>query len=269
MKTTSITSGAVVISFSLLLSGCAASMHARNVEKEPSVLVDPSVLTKGGDNQMLYRYTNPKVDVRKYNKIMIDPVLVEKPGKLGSKERENYQRLADSARYYLISELAKDYPIVKTPEPDTMRIQMGIIDADSSKPIRNLTSRIVPIGMGISLAKYAITGKESGVGEITIEFKATDAMTGELLAAGLDRRVGGLDVTGIYNIWHHADAALKYWAQQGRYALCMRRGTTLCVYPDSSVRFRRLPVFGTESEDGFGECLASWGGGDISILSKL
>ena len=45
--------------------------------------------------------------------------------------------------------------------------------------------------------KYGASGKQSGVGEITGEFKVTDAMTGELLGAALDRRVGGKDVKGV------------------------------------------------------------------------
>lgn len=215
----------------LLLGGCGASMQARSVDVKQSLLVNPAILEKGTGDQALYRYVNPKIDVKQYARIMIDPVLIEKQGELDAKERENYQKLANNAYVYLTEELGKDYRIVQSPEPGTMRIQMAIIDADSSKTVRNVTSSVIPVGIAISLAKYAATGKQSGVGEITAEFRVTDAMNGELLAAGLDKRVGGKDVSGVFDSWHHADAALKYWAQRGRYVLCTGRGETGCIKP--------------------------------------
>ena len=227
------TAGASVAFFllALLLGGCGASMQARSVDVKKSLLVNPSILEKGTGDQAIYRYVNPKADIKRYSKIMIDPVLIEKEAELDAKELENYQKLANNAYVYLTQELEKDYRIVQIPEPGTMRIQIGIIDADSSKPGRNILSTVMPIGIGLSLVKYGATGKQSGVGEITGECKVTDAMTGELLGAALDRRVGGKDVKGIVDTWHNADAALKYWAQRARYVLCTGRGGTDCVKP--------------------------------------
>ncbi len=232
MNTVTTKSGLVMFSaLALLLSGCGGSMQARSVDVKQSLLVNPAILEKGTGEQALYRYVNPKADVKKYTKIMVDPVLIEKQGELDADERENYQKLANNAYVYLTQELEKDYKIVHGPEPATMRIQIAIIDADTSKPVRNVTSTIVPIGMAISLTKYAATGKQTGVGEITAEFKATDAMTGELLGAAIDRRVGGKSFSGMFDSRHNADEALKYWAQRGRYVLCKERGGTDCVKP--------------------------------------
>lgn len=215
----------------MLLGGCRAGMQARDVDVKQSLLVNPSILVKGSGDQALYRYINLQADIKQYTKIMIDPVLVDKQGELDAKERENYQKLANNAYVYLNQELKQDYKIIQTPEPKALRIQMAIIDADSSKPVCNITSTIIPIGIGLSLVKYGATGKQSGVGEITGEFKVTDAMSGELLGAALDRRVGGKDIEGIFDTWHHADAAVQYWAKRLRYVLCIGRGSTDCVKP--------------------------------------
>ena len=232
MNTVTTKSGLVVLSaLALLLSGCGGSMQARSVEVKQSLLFNPAILEKGTGDQALYRYVNPKIDVKKYSRIMVDPVLIEKQGELDADERENYQKLANNAYVYLTQELGNDYKIVQAPEPGTMRIQMAIVDADNAKPVRNVTSTIIPIGMAITLTKYAATGKPAGVGEITAEFKVTDASTGELLAAGIDKRVGGKDISGMFDTWHNADEALKYWAQRGRYVLCVERGGKDCVKP--------------------------------------
>ncbi len=220
-----------IVVCTFMLSACGASYQARSVNVKESVLVNPSVLKKGGNDQALYRYVNPDLKMSQYTKLIIDPVLIVKDAQLDEKERENYQKLANNAFVYLNQELKKDYQIVSTPEPGTMRIQFAIIDADSSKPVRNVLSSIMPIGIGLSLVKYAATGKQSGVGDITGEVKITDAMTGTLLGAALDSRVGGKDPKGIVDTWYNADQALLYWAKQVRYVMCNERGGSDCVKP--------------------------------------
>ena len=108
---------------------------------------------------------------------------------------------------------------------------MAIIDADSSEPVRNLLSSVNPVGMAVSAVRYGATGKQSGVGEISVEYQFTDATTGELLGAAVDRRVGGKAAQGIWDTWYNADEALQYWAQKARYDLCAKRGGTNCEKP--------------------------------------
>jgi hypothetical protein len=222
----------MVVAVALQMSGCGVgSYQARSVDVKEARLVNPDILVQGTDDKALYRYVNPKVDVKQYTMVMIDPVLVQKDAVLDKDERENYQKLANNAYVYVTQALAKDYRIVKAPEPGTMRIQMAIVDADSSKPVRNTLSTIVPVGMALSLVKYTATGKQAGVGEITMEIKITDASTGELLGAALDRRVGGKELSKLWSGWHNADDALQYWAKKVSFALCDMRGGTNCVKP--------------------------------------
>jgi hypothetical protein len=112
-----------------------------------------------------------------------------------------------------------------------LRIQLAILDADPSSRVSNILTSVIPIGIGISAIKGASTGKQSGVGEITVEFKISDAMTGELLGAAVDRRVGGKDVGGMFDSWYNADVALKYWAKRARFVLCSEGGRANCVKP--------------------------------------
>ena len=232
MKTITAASASVAcFVFASLLGGCGASMQARSVDLKNSLLVDPSILKKGTGGDSLYYYVSPKVGATRHPKIMIDPVLILKQGQLDAGDRENCQKLADNAYVYLTQELQRDYQIVQAPEPGTLRYQLAIIDADNSNPVTNILSSITPSGIGVSLVKYGFTGKLTGVGEITCEVKVTDAMTGELLGAALDRRVGGKDLNGVFDTWSHADAALKYWVQRSRYTFCVARGGTGCVKP--------------------------------------
>jgi hypothetical protein len=220
-----------VIAAALLLGGCGGSYQARNVDIKQSLLVSPSILTPGTGDQALYRYIAPNVNVKNYTKVMIDPVIIGKSGELDAGELEDYQKLANNGYVYLVQELQKDYTVVQSPQAGTFRVQLAIIDADTSKPVRNLTSSVTPIGIGLNIVKTGATGKEMGVGEITAEMKITDAMTGQLLAAALDRRVGGKAAQGILDTWYNADQALQYWAKRLSYVLCTSRGGAGCGQP--------------------------------------
>ena len=73
-----------------------------------------------------------------------------------------------------------------------------------------------PVGAGLSLARYVATGKPTAVGEITIEILMTDSITGAVLGAGIDRRVGTQNVREAIDVWHTANDALVKWAERIR-----------------------------------------------------
>jgi len=216
----------------LMLVGCGSGYHARDMELR-TTLVNPSILEKGTGDEALYRYINKKVDVHKYTKVLLDPVMITKEGKLDAETMANYQKLADNAYSLLAAELGKDYTLVKSPEAGCMRLQLGILDADPSSPVRNVLSSLTPIGMVVNLVTYSSTGKPSGVGEISMEMKVTDAMSGELLGAVADRRVGGENPDSVVDTWADANAGLEWWAKRTRFFLCMARtGGVGCVKPE-------------------------------------
>jgi len=216
----------------LMLAGCGSGYHARDMPLR-TTLVNPSILERGTGDEALYRYINKSIDVHKYHSILLDPVMITKDGTLDAETRANYQKLADNAYSLLAAELGKDYKLVKTPEAGCMRLQMGILDADPSSPVSNVLSSLTPIGMVVNLVTYSSTGKPSGVGEISMEMKVTDAVSGELLGAAVDRRVGGENPDSVVNTWADANSGLEWWAKRTRFFLCMARtGGVGCEKPE-------------------------------------
>ncbi len=215
----------------LLLGACSGSYQARNVDLGDSLLVNPRILKAGTGDQALYRYKNPAADFSKYAQVMIEPVLISKSADLDADERANYRTLAHNGFIYLVQELEKYFIVVKNPGPNTMRVQMAIVDADTSKPVRTILS-FTPIGIGLNILKYTATGKQTAVGEITGEVKITDAATGQVLGAALDRRVGGKNPKDIYDVWYNADSGIHYWAKKVAFVLCQEAGKLNCVSPD-------------------------------------
>ena len=215
-----------------LLVGCASSLQARKVDVAQAVLVDPSILEKGTEGQPLYRYVKPNVDWKMYNAVIIDPVIVYQAAAMDAETRENFQTLANNAFVFFTKELGKEVTVVTAPGPGTLRVQFAIVSAEKSGAVTNFLTTIVPVGMVLSTGKYAATGKPMGVGEITGEGRITDASTGELLAAALDKRVGGKQLRGVFNTWQDADSGLQYWAELMRYRLCQFRGGASCAKPN-------------------------------------
>jgi hypothetical protein len=203
-----------------LIAGCGATMQARSVDVSDTFLVNPKILVKGGPDQALLRYVDPAVDFKKYSKMIIDPVIIYKEGEMDADNRANNQTLANNLYAYLTQELGKDVKIVTTAEPGTMRLQTAIVNADKTKIVRNILTTVVPVGMVISTGQYVATGKPSSTGSITGEGRVTDAMTGQLLAMGVDKQVGGKSFGSMTDSWYSADEGMKHWAKMLRYNAC-------------------------------------------------
>ena len=99
--------------------------------------------------------------------------------------------LADSFHAELYDKLSKYFEMVDTFQPGTIRLQVAIIHGEKHVVGLSFISKVVPQARAANLLWSFATGKPAFTGLVDIEFKATDADTGELLWAGADRRVGG------------------------------------------------------------------------------
>ena len=69
-----------------------------------------------------------------------------------------------------------------------MRLRVGITEAGKNIPVLDNLTAAIPTAMVLSKGKKYIGGTEAFVGKATIEGELADSQTGELLAAGVDRR---------------------------------------------------------------------------------
>lgn len=222
----------VLVVVAALLGGCMTTRQERSMEPK-GFLVDPAILSRGEDDQALYRYRNPAVDLKKYPKVIIEPVKFYKPANASPEELADLNKLANNFNGYLFRELAKEFFIMKEPEVGTLRIETAITEAGKSSPGMDFISTVLPVGLAVSMVKDFSTGKPASVGEISGELKITDAMTGELVAAAVDSRMGGKTLKGIFSSWSDADNAMEYWAVKLRYVLCMEWGLKKCDKPSN------------------------------------
>jgi hypothetical protein len=216
-----------------LISGCGETRQTRRVQ-QTGFLGDYSFLRKGGKGEPLYIYKNPSVNWASYKKVWLDRVTYWRgpDSKREKISQADLRRFLNNFHNLLFDNLALDYQIVDKPGPGTLHIQVAVTKIEKSWVVLDAASTVVPLSRAASTVKEVITGKPAFVGEMSIEGKITDAQTGKLLAAAVDRRAGRKKLSSFeFKSWNDVDEAMKFWATQLRYRLCGWRRGSNCVPP--------------------------------------
>jgi len=213
---------ALLVPFAFLV-GCGAQNpigeETVRVDKvrRAGFLSDYSILRKGGEGEASLVYWNRNVDLSTYDKMMIDPVTIwlapdSDLKKVSPKERS---KLADEFHSALVEELGKQFELVDEAGPGTMRLRVGLTDAEKSSPTLDTISTYIPQVRLIQSITSIASDTAGFVGEASTEAELRDASTGTLLAAGVDRRAGTKAIAdGTFSSWNDARAAFEAWAKQ-------------------------------------------------------
>jgi hypothetical protein len=138
----------------------------------------------------------------------------------GGESNEHSQILLNYFFNKLHLELSKHFELVDHPGPNTVRFQFALTDYEQSWVALDMISTIVPQMRVITELKGLATGKPSFVGEVQGEVKVTDAGNGKVLAAGIDRRVGGKILSKGMDNWADVKNTLDFWSLQTAYRSC-------------------------------------------------
>jgi len=214
----------------LMLAGCGSSRRADDALPQ-GFIGDYSMLTPGEEGQAVLRYVNEGADWAKYDKVLVDPVTVWKSARAGGVPEEDLQTAANFMYAQLRQELGKDFELVTAPGPDTLRVTAALTDAEPANQTMVVVSNVVPFAIATSGAYEYVTGEPTWQGQAAAEAKITDAQTGELLAAAVDRRMGGRSMASAETSWTDVNNILAYWAQLVRFRLCEQQGRAGCERP--------------------------------------
>lgn len=166
----------------------------------------------GSGQEAMLAYTNPAANFASYNKIMIAPVTfwADSDSRVSSADQ---QTLCNYAYNVLQADFSKNFILVDEPGPGVAKLSAALSDATSAVPGLRSISVVVPQARALSLIKMAATGTYAFVGSATGEAKLTDSVSGQLLAAWADQRMGGASIKNI-NVfqWGDAQNVMDYWA---------------------------------------------------------
>jgi len=160
------------------------------------------------------RYVDSSAAWKQYTKVMIHPVMFWAGDDVKVSPKDQTQ-LANYFYASLEKQLATKYQIATEPGPGVMTLTVAIEDASSATPVLRTISMLVPQARALATLKYVATGTYPFVGSAQAEAKVTDSLTGQVLAAGVDRRVGGGSLATAAQ-WQLGDAenAIDAWSAQ-------------------------------------------------------
>src|SRR5574338_338959 len=215
----------------LLVFCCMALLNGRlNAAEQSGFLGDYSMLRPGqeGEANLIYRkYDNDHAKWASYTHILLEPVQVWK-AKDADLPDDHAEYIAKLLWSRLDEELRKDYTMTTEPGPGVLRLQAAITGRGDNAPMKDLQTSL-PSGTRLIYEKERwAPSTEAFVADVSSEMKVTDAETGELLAASVDRRVGETSATGHVDQWAEVEKIITRWAKQIRWRACLERGGTDC-----------------------------------------
>ena len=197
--------------------------------KPQGFLSDYSKIRPVGDDGDTYRYRNPSVDVKKYNKLMIDRIkifLAEDADYKGIDPAE-LKELVDYFHQAIEKAVGDAYPVVREPGPDVLRLRIAITDLVPNKPEASVVTLVVPflwVGDAGAGAVQGNVGSTPFVGQVSIELEALDSETSDQVAAYIETRMGKkynwtegvekgvTDYIKAYSTWAYTRQAINFWA---------------------------------------------------------
>jgi len=177
----------------LLVTGCSTTQRVA-VKDAPGICAFLGEvcheLQPGAPGEAGLRWVNPTSDPTRYNKVLLEVV-----GFFGTDVSKvppaDQERLTALFQQSLTNALATKYQVVDQPAPGTVQLQVVILDAEAATPGWRSVSMAIPQARLLGTGYYAVSGQYPFVGGGQATCKATDAVTGQVLGAAVDRRVGG------------------------------------------------------------------------------
>jgi len=171
------------------------------------------------DDKTRMRWFKPGVDFTKYNKFMVDYVVLAlaEDSEYKGINGDEMKKLGDAASMAMVNAIKGKYPIVAEPAPDVLRVRAAIVGLKQSSPVLSGITTVIPVGLGISVISKGASGSWTGSGLTRAEVLFIDSTTNKVIAAGTDEYTAGF--TERYTKWGSVEDAFKYWAERGVKAL--------------------------------------------------
>jgi hypothetical protein len=113
----------------------------------------------------------------------------------------------------LLQDLEENYTVVTEAGLGVTRLSVALTDATRAVPVLHTISLVSPQARVLSLIKMAATGTYPFVGSAQGAAKLTDSVSGQLLEAWADKRMGGASLKDVDVFWWgDAENAMDYWA---------------------------------------------------------
>lgn len=225
--------------FFSVLPGCSTTKQAREIQPS-GFLGDYSALRKGIANEPLLLYANPTANCRLYDRVMLDPVTLWAKSQdssiqqLPDQERAMLKSLGDQALRDIF--VQANFKVVHSAGAGVLRVRAAITEAEKANVLLQDVSMVAPYASGAAVAYAQVKGQGLFTGDLAWEYEMTDSLSGERLAASVDKRVGLMDLrnTGDWDFLKEAIAKWKDRAVQ-RLQACRQTGSFMARSREQSL----------------------------------
>ena len=197
---------------SLLHRGPTGPAEGRCVVIPPSICPQLKAVAEG----QAFRYVAPSLAPGTYKKVMVSPVTTFTAEAMTVTPAT--QQVVANYLFDAVTKAIADarIPTVDQPGAQVVRLQLALSQVSgAAPPILRTISLLVPLARVEATAQYGVTGSYAFVGQMQGEVLVSDSVTGTVLTAEIDPRIGGgAPATAAEWQWSGAQAALNTWAKQ-------------------------------------------------------
>jgi hypothetical protein len=171
-------------------------------------LDDYARLVPGVGDQPTFVYRDPNAQWERYDRILFEPVAIWRSGKgsLSDVPQRDLERLASTLQRSVRSRLRRSFRLVKRPGPNVLRVRLALTVARADDPVLDVFTWAVPPTAPPPQGPLA-PATQRFVDAAAIEGEVSDAESGTVFAAGVDRRRRQALTT-----WAELEAASDRWA---------------------------------------------------------
>ncbi|MCY2952590.1 MAG: DUF3313 domain-containing protein [Planctomycetota bacterium] len=212
----------------MALAGCKATPAP-----DSGFIEDSSKMKRNPDSPFAKGYWNREVSQKKYTEIYVSPVntkyvlaqnIWEGANAVQVKEEDIRKALDQMGKYMqdafkkaAAEDPRKRFVLVDKPGPNTIVLEMAIVQLVPSKAALNALGFITWIPTAVTVVGSSITqSQDQGKGVIAIEARLRDGATGEVVGMFADREcppTALLDIKAM-NWWAPCKAVIDTWAKQ-------------------------------------------------------
>ncbi len=111
--------------------------------------------------------------------------------------------------------------MVRAPEENTLRVAIALTQLGKQNVLLNVISTVEPQVRAATSLYTQATGTTTFQGNAAVEARVSDAMTGEILSEGIDKRIGGLTLnSNSLKSWGDVENIMQYWVARSAHNLC-------------------------------------------------
>ncbi|MEO3430676.1 DUF3313 family protein [Pelagibius sp. CAU 1746] len=170
-----------------------------------------------------------------YDKIMLDPVMYFAPLEaMRSVSPGDRQTLANNFHILMGRELGKDFLLAVEPQRGAVRVQFAVLPVTQEPVAMDTVALVARDDPEKQVVVDALASPVSPGADLLVEAEWTDAVTGEVLGATVDRHFGQKSFDGTsFKSWAEVNRYLEAYAVLIRYRLCVFRGGSDCTPPSA------------------------------------